>query len=111
MEELSHCYWDELDERNPIASIADRMLGDTFMGPVERRAGTVSELAGQYRVDAVLNFGHMSCRQSNGALHVVKDRLKKDGIRLINIEADLGDPTNFPADRIRDQLTTFLDIL
>jgi benzoyl-CoA reductase/2-hydroxyglutaryl-CoA dehydratase subunit BcrC/BadD/HgdB len=110
-EELSDCHWGELDPANPISSMASRMLSSTFMGPVERRADTVVGLARRYRVDAVLNFGHLSCRQSNGALQVIKGRLDAAGFRLINLEADLSDPANFPMERIRDQLLTHLEVL
>jgi benzoyl-CoA reductase/2-hydroxyglutaryl-CoA dehydratase subunit BcrC/BadD/HgdB len=111
MEELSHCYWQELDERTPIASMAGRMLSNTFMGPAMNRARTAVWLAKQYRVDAALHFGHLPCRQSNGALQIIKDGLEAEGIRLINLEADLSDPTNFPEDRIRDQLRTHWEVL
>jgi len=111
MEELSHCYWEESDEKRPIASIARRMLSNTFMGPVMRRAETALMLARRYRVDAALHFGHLPCRQSNGALQVMKDLLESEGIRLINLEADLSDPANFPEGRIMDQLSTFWEIL
>ncbi len=111
MEELSHCYWEEMDEERPIASIARRMLSNTFMGPVMRRAETALMLARRYRVDAALNYGHLPCRQSNGALQVIKDLLESEGIRLINLEADLSDPANFPEGRIMEQLSTFWEIL
>ncbi len=111
MEELSHCYWEEMDEERPIASMAQRMLSNTFMGPVMRRAETALMLARQYRVDAALHYGHLPCRQSNGALQVIKDLLEPEGIRLINLEADLSDPANFPEGRIMDQLSTFWEIL
>lgn len=111
MEELSHCYWDEMDEERPIASIARRMLSNTFMGPVMRRAETALMLARQYRVDAALHYGHLPCRQSNGALQVIKELLESEGIRLINLEADLSDPANFPEGRIMEQLSTFWEIL
>jgi benzoyl-CoA reductase/2-hydroxyglutaryl-CoA dehydratase subunit BcrC/BadD/HgdB len=110
-EELSHCYWMDLDERTPIRSMARRMLSNSFMGPVERRAQTAVALARRYRVDAALHFGHLPCRQANGALQVVKDRLEAAGFRFINLEADLNDPTNFPTERIQDQLLTHLDVL
>jgi hypothetical protein len=111
MEEMSHCYWDALDETKPIPSIARRMLSNTFMGPVANRAQTALMLAEQYQVDAVLHFGHLPCRQSSGALQVVKDLLETKGFRLVNLEADLSDPTNFPEDRILDQLNTYWEIL
>jgi benzoyl-CoA reductase/2-hydroxyglutaryl-CoA dehydratase subunit BcrC/BadD/HgdB len=110
-EELSHCYWDELDEGNPFRSMATRMFSDRFMGPVERRAGAAVDLARQYDVDAVLHFGHLPCRQSNGALQVIRDHLQRAGYRMINLEADLSDPANFPAERIRDQLLTHLEVI
>ena len=109
--EMSHCYWTELDEGAPIASMARRMFSNTFMGPVARRARTAVELARNYRADALLHFGHLPCRQANGALQVIKDHLEAEGFRLINLEADLNDPTNFPAERIKDQLLTHLDVL
>lgn len=111
MEELSHCYWEDMDERTPIASIAHRMLSNTFMGPVVKRAQNAVELAKHYRVDAAIHFGHLPCRQANGALQVIKDSLEAEGIRFINLEADLSDPANFHEDRLRDQLLTHWDVL
>jgi benzoyl-CoA reductase/2-hydroxyglutaryl-CoA dehydratase subunit BcrC/BadD/HgdB len=111
MEEFSHCYWEPVDEGSPLAAIARRMLSNPFMGPVERRAETAAALARQYRVDAALHFGHLPCRQSNGALQVIKDRLGAQGVRLVNLEADLSDPSNFPRERIEDQLLAVWEIL
>jgi benzoyl-CoA reductase/2-hydroxyglutaryl-CoA dehydratase subunit BcrC/BadD/HgdB len=111
MEELSHCYWDELDPSRPISSIADRMLYNHFLGPIERRVRTAIELAMEYEVDAVLNFVHLPCRQSGGALEVLREGLEGRGFRFINIEGDLGDPANFPEDKIIKQLTTYWEIL
>ena len=111
MEELSHCYWGEMDPSRPLDSMVDRMFSNTFMGKAERRARTAVELAKSYRVDCAIHFGHLPCRQANGALKLLRDALEEEGIKLIQLEGDLADPTGWDEVRVRNHLSAHLEML
>lgn len=111
MEELGHCYWKEMDLSRPLDSMVERLFSNPFHGKVERRAKLALQLAKAYGVDAALHMGHLPCRQSNGALQVIRDALEDHGIRLIQLEADLADPSGFPTRRIQEQLQAYWEIL
>lgn len=111
MEELSHCYWKDMDPSRPLDSIVDRMLSNTFMGKAERRAKQAVKLAKDYRVDLAIHFGHLPCRQANGALQLLRDALEEEGIRLIQLEGDLADPTGWDDVRMKNHISAHLEIL
>jgi benzoyl-CoA reductase/2-hydroxyglutaryl-CoA dehydratase subunit BcrC/BadD/HgdB len=110
-EELGLVYWNELDESNPVGSMARRILDNPFLGPIQGRIDFMKRKIIEYGIDGIIHFCHMPCRQGNGALWLLKEAAEEMGVRFINIEADILDPANFSPERVKTQIMANMEIL
>ncbi len=65
-EELSYIFWNPLDPDRPHESLAEKMLANPNLGPVENRLTMVRELAEEADAEGVVHYSHSGCRQGNG---------------------------------------------
>jgi benzoyl-CoA reductase/2-hydroxyglutaryl-CoA dehydratase subunit BcrC/BadD/HgdB len=110
-EEASSIWWDELDEQQPLRSLARKMLANYFNGPVERRTSLALRHIARYRCVGAIHFSHWGCRQSSGALHVLRCRLRKEGVPLLVLDGDCVDPTNLQLGPLRTRVEAFFEML
>ncbi len=110
-EEHNTFWWDELDEDRPLRSLAAKILTHPSNGPVERRLSLILDLVAQYECDGVAHFSHWGCRQSAGAGRVIRDRLRLEGIPLLDLDGDCLDPTNAPTGPLRTRIEAFVETL
>jgi benzoyl-CoA reductase/2-hydroxyglutaryl-CoA dehydratase subunit BcrC/BadD/HgdB len=113
------CDWGEppleLDPARPLESIAKKLMLCPPMrsyGPVDRRMiDPVIKAVKEYHIDGAVNFTHLGCRQTGPLLRVYKDILDKEGIPVLNIDADLVDSTITSADEVRQKMEQFFELL
>jgi len=110
-EEISHVWWDELDEVQPLRALARKMLGLYFNGPIERRVNQAVTQIARYRCRGAVHFSHWGCRQSAGALHVVRAQLRKIGVPLLVLDGDCIDPENLQLGPLRTRVDAFMEML
>jgi len=110
-EEASTIWWDALDEEQPLPSLARKMLAMYFNGPVERRLDLALHHIARYRCAGAVHFSHWGCRQSSGALRVIRDRLRREGVHLLILEGDCVDPANLPLGPLQTRVEAFLETL
>jgi benzoyl-CoA reductase/2-hydroxyglutaryl-CoA dehydratase subunit BcrC/BadD/HgdB len=110
-EEASTIWWDELDEQQPLQSLARKMLANYFNGAVERRADLAVHHIARYQCAGAIHFSHWGCRQSSGALRVVRDRLRRAGVPLLVLDGDCVDPTNLQLGPLRTRVEAFIEML
>jgi len=110
-EELSSVWWDELDEDEPLRSLARKMVAHFLIGPVERRIEVALGQVARYRCLGAIHFSHWGCRQSSGALHVVRNRLRKEGVPLLVLDGDCVDPDNLQLGPLRTRVEAFMEML
>jgi benzoyl-CoA reductase/2-hydroxyglutaryl-CoA dehydratase subunit BcrC/BadD/HgdB len=110
-EEYSALWWEPLDERQPLRSLARKILSHSSNGPIERRVARVMHDVQRFNVDGVIHWGHWGCRQSTGALRVVADRLKQAGVPLLQLDGDCIEPANTPTGQLRTRLEAFVETL
>jgi benzoyl-CoA reductase/2-hydroxyglutaryl-CoA dehydratase subunit BcrC/BadD/HgdB len=110
-EETSSVWWDRLDEEQPLRSLARKILGNYYNGPVERRVDMALRHISRYRCVAAVHFSHWGCRQSSGALHVLRGRLRRHGVPLLVLDGDCVDPTNLPMGPLRTRVEAFVEML
>jgi benzoyl-CoA reductase/2-hydroxyglutaryl-CoA dehydratase subunit BcrC/BadD/HgdB len=110
-EETSTVWWDELDEEQPLRSLARKMLAMYMHGPVERRADLALRHIARYRCEGAIHFNHWGCRQSSGALRVLRDRLRREGVPLLTLDGDCVDPTNLQLGPLRTRIDAFIEML
>lgn len=110
-EEISHVWWDELDETEPLRALARKMLGLYFNGSIERRVDQALRQIARYRCRGAVHFSHWGCRQSAGALHVVRARLRQVGVPLLVLDGDCVDPENLQLGPLRTRVDAFIEML
>ena len=110
-EEPSTVWWQELDEEQPLRALASKMLQNFFNGSVERRAEVALQHIARYQCVGAIHFSHWGCRQSSGALHVLRAQLRKAGVPLLVLDGDCVDPTNLQLGPLRTRLEAFLEML
>lgn len=110
-EELSSIWWERLDEERPLRSLARKMLANFALGPVERRIDKMLANIARYECDGVVHFNHWGCRQSTGALRLIQDRLKREGIPLLAIDGDCVDAANLQVGPLRTRVDAFVETL
>ncbi|MFQ6015177.1 MAG: 2-hydroxyacyl-CoA dehydratase subunit D [Anaerolineae bacterium] len=110
-EETSVVYWDEIDERQPVRSLARKMMQNFGLGRIENRARTAVRLARDYRVDGAIHFSHWGCRQACGGVRIIKDALAEINVPLLNLDGDGMDERNYAAGQVKTRLEGFIEML
>lgn len=111
VEEMNMVWWEELDPAWPWLSLARKMTSHPGWGPAQRRVERVLDLARRYQVDGAVHFSHWGCRQSTGAVRLLQDALRGEGIPLLNLEGDCVDHRNFLDGQARTRVEGFLELL
>ncbi len=110
-EELSSIWWDRLDEEQPFRALAQKMLANFALGPVERRIDQALANISRYECDGVVHFNHWGCRQSTGSLRILQDCLKREGIPFLAIDGDCIDAANLQIGPLRTRVEAFVETL
>ncbi len=110
-EEASNVWWKPLDTKHPLRALADKILSVYYNGPLERRLETTMNCVKEFNVQGVVQFHHWGCRQSTGALRVMRDALKREGIPFLQIDGDCIDETNLQLGPLRTRVQGFLEML
>ncbi len=110
-EEFSTVWWDRLDEEEPTRSLARKMLSHPLNGTVERRVDMALRHVARYDCAGAVHFSHWGCRQSSGALRVVRDQLRREGIPLLILDGDCVDPVNLQLGPLRTRVEAFVEML
>ena len=111
IDELNHIWWEPMDEKDPLRSLAKRIITHPIVGPADRRLKVITQLAQEYKIDGAVNPAHWGCRQSAGARVLFKDALQKIGIPLIHLDVDCVDERNYAPGQIMTRLEAFLEML
>ena len=111
MDEMSNVYWDELDEENPIRSLAHKAITQPICGMIEKRVYWTCRLAQEYKVDGVIQMSHWGCRHTSGGIGVLRERLDEIGIPFLNIDLDLVDPRAYSPEQFKTRLQSFIEML
>jgi benzoyl-CoA reductase/2-hydroxyglutaryl-CoA dehydratase subunit BcrC/BadD/HgdB len=109
--------WEEfhLDPAKPIESIALKWENIPTMrayGPLdERLLGAIRKGVRDYRVDGVVIFAHVGCRNMGPIYKIVKDVLDEMDIPMTIIDSDICDPTIASIDEIQNKLDLFFELI
>ena len=111
MDEISNVYWDELDEENPIRSLAYKTLQQPICGTIKKRVYWACRLAQEYKIDGVIHVSHWGCRHTSGGVGVLRERLAEIDIPFLNIDLDLIDPRAYSPGQLKTRLQSFVEML
>lgn len=100
-----------LSEDRPLRSIAEWILDSRFIRPVQERIDDILNWVEKYRINGVVSFTHLPCRQGNGALYLIKRSLNERNIVFMDLEADMGDSTTFSANKMRTAIENYMQMM
>ncbi len=110
-EEYTHATWEPMDPRDPYNSLAAKLCSHFLVGPAERRASHLADLAEEYRVDGAIHYNHWGCRQSCGGAALVKQELQARGIPTLILDGDCVDEREYQEGQVSTRLEAFLESL
>ena len=110
-EEMNQVYWDELDPERPYESIARRLIANYGNGGTFRRVELALRIARYLEVDGVIHFSQWGCRQSSGAIGIMKRRFEEEGFHFIGLDGDCVDSENYSSGQFRTRLEGFLEMV
>lgn len=110
-EEHNTIWWDELDEARPLRALAAKILGHPSNGSIERRLTMILDGVKRYECEGVVHFSHWGCRQAAGATRVIRDRLRRENIPMLELDGDCIDPANVQSGPLRTRIEAFVETL
>jgi benzoyl-CoA reductase/2-hydroxyglutaryl-CoA dehydratase subunit BcrC/BadD/HgdB len=110
-EEINSISWTELDIRKPWESLALKMMNLHWVGSVDKRLNNIRRMVEDYKVDGVIHFSHWGCRQSNGAVRLIKDVVAEYGIPFLNLDGDCIDERNYSKGQYMTRIEGFMEIM
>jgi len=111
IDELNHIWWDPMDDKDPLRSLAIRQITHPLVGPVKRRLDILAQLAREFKVDGAINPAHTGCRQSSGARAMFKETMQAVGVPLIHLDVDCVDERNYSEGQVLGRLEAFMEML
>ncbi|MGB9790627.1 MAG: 2-hydroxyacyl-CoA dehydratase family protein [Thermotoga caldifontis] len=110
--ELSWDWMDwKVDVNHPFKSIAEKLLLNPLLSTVDRRAQFAKKLALDFRVDGVIHFNHLGCKQSSGSVELVKRAFEELKIPFLSLDGDCVDHTNGSAEQFKTRVEAFLEMI
>jgi len=111
MEEMNYVFFDRLDINKPWKSLSLKLLENYWVGGIERRLKLIIEMIEDYNIDGVIHFSHWGCRQSCGAVKLIKDTVQEKGVPFLNIDGDCIDGRNYSFGQYKTRLEGFMEII
>jgi len=100
-----------LDTRDPLSSLAEKMIDNIYNGDYSKRVDRNMEFIDILKPDGIINFMQWGCKQTIGGAQLVKDRISKTGIPYLALDGDGGDRRNNPKGQIKTRFEAFMEIV
>ncbi len=110
-EEVNTPVKEYLEISNPWESIARKLLGQIWSGSIENRLKNIGRIIESHGIDGVVHFSHWGCRQSNGAVRMIRDTVAGYGIPFLELDGDCVDPRNYSEGQYRTRIEAFFEIM
>lgn len=110
----SELCWDwmyPLNPAKPVRSLAEKLIFNFMNGTVQERAAETISLSRKLGVDGVIHFSHWGCRQSSGAVGVMKREFTEQHIPFLSIDGDCIDRSSSNEQQLITRIRAFLEIL
>jgi len=110
-DELSSIGWKHLHADRPLQSLAEKVLDNPLLGPVEHRLANIRHLIHEYSVQGVIHFSQFGCRQGCGAIGLLSDAVQDEGVPFLELHGDCIDGRQPAEGQIRTRLQGFYELL
>ena len=99
------------EETDPWRAMAERLVMNSFNGPVERRIGKAVRMAETVGADGAVLFCHWGCKETCGAAAAIRDALEAEHIPTLILNGDGVDRRNAPDGQTSTRIGAFLEML
>jgi benzoyl-CoA reductase subunit B len=104
-----------LDSSKPLESVAQK----SFMIPEMRACGpldqttidTITQCARDYKIDGVVYYADVGCRQSCACIKIFKDAFNELDIPMLTLDCDIVDDTVVTKEEVREKMVHFFELL
>lgn len=107
-------WWDwlhPLDPKNPLKSLAEKLVYNVQNGTVQERAEFAISLARDLEVDGAVHFSHWGCRQASGAVGYMKTRFSREDIPFLALDGDCVDHSSGSEGQYSTRVKAFFEML
>lgn len=109
--ELGYDAWIEADPSDPWRYMAERLVYNSYNGPVSDRIAWTKRMCDETGADGVVLFCHWGCKETNGASAAIKKELEKAGYPVLILNGDGVDRHNSSDGQTQTRLEAFLEML
>lgn len=96
---------DILAEEDPYIYMAKRLMHFSNID------NTKFDLLAPYSIDGVIRFNQWGCRRHLSVNQIVRDRLRKDGIAMLDIDGDFIDSRGYSFKQVKIRIDAFAEML
>lgn len=109
--DLSHPDFNKLKGHDPLTMLSEKMIESQYNGMYRRKISKILKLAETLKVDGVIHFCHLGCRQNAGGRTLLYNALKANGIPSLAIDGDSLDMRNNQQGQMVTRIEAFLEII
>ena len=109
--EMNMDYMDELDLKDPFASLSVKLIRNLYNRPFEDKEAFVINIAKELRADALIHFCHWGCKQSIGGVQRIREAAGKASLPILVLDGDGIDRKNSGDAQIKTRLEAFMEMI
>ena len=110
-DEVGQVRLEPLDADDPFPGLARRMIEHPLWGSAARRAREVLALVRATKVDGVVHYNHLGCRQALGSVPAIRQTLVEAGVPFIAFDGDAMARPGSDDGQGRSEFESFLELL
>ncbi len=104
-------YMEEMDERDPVAAVARKMLRNIYNGDFRRKTEMLTSMAEELQPDGVIHYYHWGCKQASGGAMLLREAMAEKHFPRLILDGDALDRRNDQDGQIRTRLEAFLEMM
>jgi benzoyl-CoA reductase/2-hydroxyglutaryl-CoA dehydratase subunit BcrC/BadD/HgdB len=108
---MVHSRCDPIDEGDPFAGLAEKLLRYPLVGRSQRRVDLATRIIKESRLEGVIHFNHRGCMAFNGDNFILREACQGLGVPFMTVEGDIALEEHCSIERIQSDLTNFRQVL
>ena len=100
-----------IDPVHPYETMARRLVYSVYNGPPQERIEKALLMAKKCGADGIVIFAHWGCKETLGAVQIMKDAFSEAGMPALILDGDAGSPANSGDGQMNTRLEAFLEML
>lgn len=108
---MVHSRFDPIDESDPIAGLADKLMNYPLVGRSQRRVEVLKEIVSKSQIEGVIHFNNRGCISFNGDNFVLREACQSLGVPFMVLEGDIAFEEHCSIEGLQSSLANFRQIL